>query len=269
MTGGEAANAVLGKLTVKLVRDDYLAIELGKAIRGKEDQLTLETDLYGMTLTANGVSKHAATPEGAVSGTYLATTALLACPHLSANDRAICQFLQQATSGFYAEQWGLGSTDKYYGKLTFVNSLLSVDEKGRQTATFALRFGTGSDVDATVEASRKLFEENGWEITSVRTNKGFDFAEDHPMVVMAKEVYNEISGQNAATVQGVGGTYARKLKNAFGVGSFVPYLPKSYELPAGHGASHASDESIRIAALLETIKILIMYVVEGSTKLDA
>ena len=53
-----------------------------------------------------------------------------------------------------------------------------------------------------------------------------------------------------------GGTYARKLRNAFSLSHSAPWSHKSLDLPEGHGGGHQSDEALGIDALLDGIKYI-------------
>ena len=60
-----------------------------------------------------------------------------------------------------------------------------------------------------------------------------------------------------------GGTYARRLKNAFSVGTYafkVGEKEKSFKMPDGHGGAHQCDEMIDINAFFTALKIIVNYI---------
>ena len=53
-----------------------------------------------------------------------------------------------------------------------------------------------------------------------------------------------------------GGTYARKLQNAYSIGLTVPYIPDPFVSPAkGHGGPHEADEHLPIDSFLGAVAL--------------
>ena len=79
-------------------------------------------------------------------------------------------------------------------------------------------------------------------------------------------IFAEITGEYHKSVLMSGGTYARKLKNAFSLGTSV-ILPerkdKVLEMPEGHGGPHQRDERIDIEGFFTAVRILLHYVIES------
>ena len=60
-----------------------------------------------------------------------------------------------------------------------------------------------------------------------------------------------------------GGTYARRLKNAFSVGTFIIKSDREtpvLKMPEGHGGAHQCDEMIDIEGFFEALRVIIHYV---------
>jgi acetylornithine deacetylase/succinyl-diaminopimelate desuccinylase-like protein len=53
-----------------------------------------------------------------------------------------------------------------------------------------------------------------------------------------------------------GGTYARRLYNAFSVGTTASYVADPYSAPTGHGGAHQPDEHLPIAPFLEAAALV-------------
>ena len=56
-----------------------------------------------------------------------------------------------------------------------------------------------------------------------------------------------------------GGTYARKLENAFSIGTFIP-RESALKMPDGHGGPHQCDEMIDIEGFFMALRVLVHYV---------
>ena len=86
-------------------------------------------------------------------------------------------------------------------------------------------------------------EKNGCELTVTRHSKANYFDPTNPVVDKLTTVYNNYMGLNTKPFVMSGGTYARKLPNAFafGTGMPLPKAPAGLFLP-GHGDYHQPDE---------------------------
>ena len=92
------------------------------------------------------------------------------------------------------------------------------------------------------------------------------FPREHPAVKLLTDLYNEMTGEKTESFVMGGGTYARKLPNAFayGVGGMREtdedvQAKKRLFLP-GHGGAHEPDEGLNVRQLLEALKIYAMSV---------
>jgi len=97
------------------------------------------------------------------------------------------------------------------------------------------------------------------------------FPKEHPAVKVLTDYYNEATGlKTEAFVMG-GGTYARKLPNAFayGIGGMT-LTKKEQEAKAklfapGHGGAHEPDEALYLRTYFDAIKIF----AKAMVRLDA
>ena len=92
------------------------------------------------------------------------------------------------------------------------------------------------------------------------------FPREHPAVALLTDLYNEMTEEKTESFVMGGGTYARKLPNAFayGVGGMREtdedvQAKKRLFLP-GHGGAHEPDEGLNVRQLLEALKIYAMSV---------
>ena len=73
-----------------------------------------------------------------------------------------------------------------------------------------------------------------------------------------------MTGDNLKSVLMAGGTYARRLNNAFSIGTYVIKKDRTtpvLKMPQGHGGPHQCDEMIDIEGFFEAVKILIHYII--------
>ena len=80
---------------------------------------------------------------------------------------------------------------------------------------------------------------------------------------MLENIFEEITGERLKSVLMSGGTYARKLNNAFSIGTFYitsDRKDKILKMPDGHGGAHQCDEMIDIEGFFEGTRILLHYI---------
>ena len=95
--------------------------------------------------------------------------------------------------------------------------------------------------------------------------KGFSIADDSPIPEKLVDVYNTITGFNESAIRLGGGTYARKIDNAFSVGTKTSRADRTtpfMEMPPGHGGAHQCDEMIDLEAFFDAVRILCHYVIK-------
>ena len=94
--------------------------------------------------------------------------------------------------------------------------------------------------------------------------KGFSIADDSPVPDRLVEIYNTITGFETSAIRLGGGTYARKIDNAFSVGTKTSRADRKtpfMEMPAGHGGVHQSDEMIDLEAFFDAVRIITHYII--------
>ena len=100
-------------------------------------------------------------------------------------------------------------------------------------------------------------------------DKGAMVDPESPLSPALGDVYRAVSGdEEAKPYLSGGGTYARKLVNAFSIGTAAPWKQVDALLPEGHGGAHQSDEAISLPGLLEAIALNVMMLIEGDALVD-
>lgn len=236
--GGDAFNIVLGKASVGL----------RAPISVSGEGLTLSDG--GKTLSATGLSKHAALPEGSKNAAFMLAGALekVVC----ANDRAVLSALLEL-AGNYCEGLGVAEDDPIFGKNTSATGMVRLRD-GRLAVSFDVRYAPCTD--DPVRTVRERLDKLGFDCEIESDRPGFIIGDDNEFLKLLLSVYSECTGavDPKPCVNG-GGTYARYLKNAFGIASACWRRPP-FDLPAGHGGCHQPDEYVAIDGIADAAAIL-------------
>ena len=267
--GGDAFNIVLDQAEVVLAPDARLEAQLRSQI-ADDSTLTLSTTEEGLVLTATGVAKHAAVPEGSVNATVLATNTLLGCDALDAADRRALRTVATLLSSHYGEGMGIGFADPDFGALTAVNGMVAMEE-GKLRISLDIRYGTALPGTQLEQHLTEIWDAEGWETISMDNREGFSIAKDSPVPQIMVDICRELTGQERSVYRMAGGTYARYLKNAFAVGvtDAIPNHTESIlEMPEGRGGAHQRDECINIDHFFQGVRILTHAVIQCDRTLN-
>ena len=248
--GGDAFNIVLGKASVGL----------RAPISVSGEGLTLSGD--GRTLSAIGLSKHAAMPEGSKNAAFMLAKALgnVVCE----NDRAVLSAMLEL-AGNYCEGLGVAADDPDFGKNTSATGMVRLRD-GRLAVSFDVRYApcTADPVWTVRERLDKL----GFDCEIESNRPGFIIGDDNEYLKLLLRVYSECTGAvDPKPCLNGGGTYARYLKNAFGIAS-AGWRKPPFELPAGHGGCHQPDEFVSIDGIVESAAILTYMLVALDRKIN-
>ena len=260
--GGDAFNVVLDHVDTVLEPNEELAREL--QLRCGEDErfaLTVATD-GAICLQATGIAKHAASPDGSLNATWLTTQLLSTCETLPAGDRQIMSEVAQYLQDFHGEALGIAHEDSRFGHLTCANGMVELED-GRLKISLDIRYGTELAPD---ELERKLYQawnNLNWQIAYMENRPGYTTDPDSPVPAALTAVAEELSGHTLTCSLMQGGTYGRRLKNAFPVGTRIRHADRGLPqmvMPAGHGGAHQRDEAVDIESFFLGVRILAHYV---------
>lgn len=261
ISGGEAFNIVLDKVYTKIKYTDELYSEL-KAKTETAEEFILSSDDGVITLLAKGIAKHASIPDGSVNAAYITAKLLCGCDNLSANDKAIMQMTCDILSSSYGESLDVYYDDVNFGKTTTVNGMIKTED-GHVCLSFDCRYGDGYSAEMIEANSEAVLNSKGFDITYKDNRAGFSIDKDSKFPLAFEKIYAELTGENLKSVLMSGGTYARKLDNAFSIGTYVIKKDRAtpvLKMPDGHGGPHQCDEMIDIEGFFEAMRILIHYV---------
>lgn len=259
--GGEAYNIVLDKVNVCLAYSENAFMTL-QAKAQNSDNITVSTDNEKINILVKGIAKHASIPEGSVNAAYAAVKLLLDCPFVSDNDKDILEGAGQLLHCYYGRGMGVEHTDPLFGRTTCVNGFCKTVD-GKLQLSFDIRYGSTQDSAEVENASDAHIEKCGFLPVEKDNRAGFSIDEDSPFPAIFENIYAELTGEQLKRVTMAGGTYARRLKNAFSVGTYIIKKERAasvFQMPDGHGGAHQCDECIDIEGFFEAVKVLFNYI---------
>ncbi len=260
--GGEAYNIVLDNVTVEIRYSKELEKEL-VSITENNHCSTLVASGEKLILKVKGVAKHASIPEGSVNAALSACEILCACKSLCKNDKDILNSVKDILSSYYGHGIGVVHEDERFGKMTSVNGLCKTVD-GHINVSFDVRYGSTLDSAYLELTSEKVLNEKGFSVINKNNSPGFAIDKDSEFPHIFEEVYEDVTGEKKDRVLMSGGTYARRLKNAFSIGTFAFTKDRAtplLKMPDGHGGAHQCDEMIDIEAFFNAVRILIHTII--------
>lgn len=261
MKGGDAFNVVLDFAEAVLEPNEALASEL----RSKcTEEYTVGVSPDGIYVSARGVAKHAAAPDGSVNAAYLMAKLLAGCENLPEQDRTILRGVETLLSSHWGEGMGIYHKDSHFGRLTAVCGMVAMED-GHLKVSLDSRYGTEFDPADLERRLEACWGEAGWDIVHMNNRPGYLVDEGSPVPALFSEIYRTMSGKDVPFYYMGGGTYARYLKNAYTVGNRTRHADwgePAMEMPAGRGGAHQRDEAIGIEDFFLAVRILAQYVLE-------
>lgn len=222
-------------------------------------------------ITAKGIEKHSALPEGSVNAAALIADLLRTCDFVTEETRQICMFLYDICSDYHGAALGIANNDTEFGPLTFVHYLIDADETSASLA-FNIRLGASVDANAMKDTLRKRFAEYGFTMEIPSESHPHIVPADHPVLRAMISTYEAVTGtQNAPMHVNAGGTYGQYLPCAAEIGTTMRWNGPA-DLPVGHGAVHQPDEWISVDGLLDALEMTVLMLrscdnaMEESTK---
>ena len=236
---------------------DVTKFEGGKAFNVILDRVNVEANTQNekISFTAEGLTAHAAHPENSVNAAVKAAEKFCTLP-ICENDKEIFASLQKALCGYYGENLNIASTG-VFGPFTCADGIVRIEESGQLAFTLDIRYGNEVDSQATEKNLIAALDALGFNAEIKSNDPGFLLDESgKEMEIILNSCREACNKPGAMPYKTYGGTYARRLKNAFAISHSAPWDRKTLGLPAGHGGAHQSDETLCIDAFLDGIKAL-------------
>lgn len=214
----------------------------------------------GEKLSFKGLTSHAAYPEDSDNAAYKAANELQTLD-ISENDKEILRSFTTFIEGYYGNNLGIAS-EGAFNKLTCVNGIVKVED-GKLYFTLDIRYGNEVDSKKTIQSIKQAVEKADFEVISYTDDSGFLLDENGEATKIILNSCREVSGiMDAEPYKTFGGTYARRLKNAYAIKHSLPFDKSHLQLPLGHGDVHQSDEALSIDAFIGGIKVLAKIIVD-------
>lgn len=263
-SGGSAGNIIPDRAWVLIACSELLEKEL---IGKKPSYIDIVREEKAVRVTARGMAGHSAFPEGSINAIHKLAGFLSDIEALDEGDRSIFGALAFLSEEYYGEHMDISYEDIVSGKTTCAATVLEL-EGHRAAFQFNIRYAI---TDSSQRLNEKLqdFSRNHcmtWEL--LRDSAPNYFPREHPAVDLLTKLYCDLTGDQKDSFVMGGGTYARKLPNAFayGVGGMQEtdqerQVKKALFRP-GHGGAHEPDEGLNIRLLLEAMKIYTMGLIK-------
>ena len=227
----------------------------------ENDRLSVCIEGNEIRITALGIGKHAALPEGSVNAAAIIADTLRQCKLLSNETQKTADFIYGACSDYYGGKVGVDCEDSEFGKLTFVNTQIDANET-QTVLYFNIRRGVGIEEDELESRLNAAFAQNGFSIEFLSKSIPHALPQNHPMLSVLMNAYIAYTGETDAKMHvNAGGTYRQYLKNAAEIGPTL-FWGAPDGTPQGHGNVHQPDECISIDGLLNALELTMLMLLE-------
>lgn len=259
--GGEAFNIVLGELKAELVYSNALWKQISDICDGNENfEISKNEDT--IYVTSKGIAKHVMDAETSLNAAKVMADMLVKCPAMGDNDIKILENVSKYLSDCYGTGFGIAHDDEIFGRLVCANGIVRMTADNKIKLTFDNRIGLSYNLEDVKKQIISMCNDL-WEIDITDESAGYNIDNNNPVKRVLEDVFANISGIDGAEgFKIAGGTYARKLKNAFPIGTVANYKAGKINMPEGHGGVHQPDEMMSVDGFLEAIKILVCALVE-------
>ena len=215
-----------------------------------------------VTITAPGVTTHAAGPERGVNAVKVLTAALVKLEGLRESDRHILEFLDHVNDDYYGTFLGIDNTDEISGQTVSSGTVLRFNE-GNVSLLNDCRYCVTDNGDRLEENVRAKAAEWDFSVEVEEKTYGAHLDINGPVIQTINRVFQECTGVTDREIRiGKGGTYAGAMKNAFATGCIysLNWGEKPDYLPEGHGGAHQPDEFVNISNYIAGIKLLMTMI---------
>ena len=236
---------------------DIIKFEGGKAFNVILDRVEVAAN-GGIAFTSEGLTSHAAHPEGSINAAVVAAKKLCELS-ISESDKKILENFIKAVDNYYGENLNIAS-EGVFGKLTCANGIVKAQDS-KLVFTLDIRYGNEADPQKTENNLISALSSLGFDCEIETNDEGFLLDENGKEMEIILNSCREVANEpDAMPYKTYGGTYARRLKNAFAISHCAPWSREELGLPAGHGGAHQSDESLSVSAYLDGIKTLALII---------
>lgn len=211
------------------------------------------------TVTAKGMSGHAAFPQGSRNAIGILAGKVLGEKEryaLSKSERDVFRFLQAAAGEGFGKELGIDCADELSGSLTASGTVVRIQDGGVRL-DMDIRYPVTVKTEDFMRILRDSAGKYGFAVLDLQDSAPTYTDPDSPLVKKLMEAYREVKKDGKEPYVMGGGTYARKIPNAVGFGPGQDMEQSALGLPPGHGNCHGADEAQSISALKEAVRIYV------------
>ena len=218
LRGGSAVNAVPYKASALIDCTEREDNQLRRCADGRECGFDFVYTMDGLRIAAAGKASHASIPQDGLNA-VAHLIRLLADGFGRDGLGSLCTFLDKEIGlENDGSTLGIACSDKESGALTLNIGVADIDDK-RARVFIDIRYPVTRDSGAVFEGIRKKAAEYGLNAKILNHELPLSMEEDAPVIVMLRDAYKTITGEEPRIYSTGGGTYSRMLKNrgvAFG-----------------------------------------------------
>jgi len=254
LKGGTVSNIVPDYAEITLTDIDF---KTGKLL----ENIAMERGEGTLTLSAKGIARHSAAPEGSKNAVHLLLDAVISAGILSNEDSRALDFIRDICAVYDGSPLGINCSDDISGELTCVGSIVELDGN-KAKLTINVRYPVTKEYEWLMEQISPAADMAGYTVLPTKDNKPNHVDKDSFFVKALTDAYNKVAGDDKQPYVMGGGTYARKLPKAVAFGPGLPYDHSGLGLPEGHGLYHCPDESCSVDNMLRGLEIYVMSLLE-------
>lgn len=255
LTGGTVVNVVPDSARMAL----KATMEAAAAIKRLPNQIMVRETEQGYELSARGISRHAACPEGGINAIAVLLEAVLDAGLVEGTEKDALAFAFEIARMTDGSALDIACADEPSGSLTCNGGLIRTERRSL-VLTVDIRYPSTAQADSFTAKIYEACRRHGYAVGDIENNLPYLFDRDSPWLACLMDAYREVTGSQEQPYVMGGGTYARKLPNAV---AFGPALERDYSvigLPDGHGDCHTPDEAECISNMLKAMKIYILAI---------
>ena len=216
-----------------------------------------------VVLSTKGVAKNAAMPHGSDDSLKKLLCALDEHNILNEHDNKLFELCRNINCTYNGSPLDVYCEDEPSGPMVLTCTSAGLDEGRHLKFSFISKYPISKNDMNFEDLARKACERNNCTLTVTRYGKATYFDPSNPVVPKLTAIYNDYMGLDTKPFVMSGGTYARKLPNAFafGTGMRLPKPPEGLFLP-GHGDYHQPDEAIAVMRMQKALAIYILSLID-------
>ena len=219
--------------------------------------LTVRREGDGIHITARGVSSHSSNPGAGKNALTILADVLCGQELISEENRKLFSLILDINKDHTGNALDVFCEDGLSGPINMVATQLRIQD-GHLVIGFSSQYPVTCTGFPFEERAKEAASLRGFDLKVTRLSKANYFDPEHAVAKALTGICQELLENEDGPFVMSGGTYAKKLPNAFafGTGMKLPPAPEGLFAP-GHGDYHQPDESIALARIQKALEIYI------------